>query len=942
MSNSKLVLALALTLLMLSGAGRSDQIGTSAISLESDGSSRIENDGASTLVAPRVTVLFSARNPGMSISKAMWDLSNKGEEAAPEGWRLLRWSDPNGKRTDNMYEVGEVYELKGIATRQADGSIKWVFPDNPNFKVWGTVQLARQGEPPVVALQLKALRPGWFSLGYSGMESISPDNAEALYQPRIWQERRVPRAPLLTAESMASLPMTIVQQKERTIGLVVDPTESPFRMPTLGNARFGVVLRSRDGNLQPAAYAPILGGSGSRLGVGDTASIRLRPLVMRGSWYDMFRTTATNMFGFNDRRENTGVSLNQTIDNMTEYALDDRYSGWNADLKGFDYRTDVPNTVKVVSALHPLSVALIQDDRKIYDARALPLIEYLLSREKFLFTADPAQKGQSASSRMAGPAAEMPEFAALHTMARGRTPIYAELAQTLVDRRRVLNGDLVSDGNSFPNLLALYRLDRNPMTLARAKRAADAYLAKRLDTPQTDFSDMQIPASVFWSDFAPRWIDLFELYEETGERRYLDAAHRGAALYASFAWFYPVVPNGDVTVDPGGRAIAGWTDGPKKDGMRSPERRLPAWVVSQVGLMPEAGDTHDVNPAVLLAPHASYFLRIAEKTGDTFLHQIARSSVVGRYASYPGYDINYAFSNVYARADYPMRKYEKFSYNQIYYNHVWPQIAFLHDYLISDTEVRSRGQIAFPSRYAIGYAYLKTKVYGDRPGRFLTDENVNLWMPRGLIRSNNPQINYLVGEGNGKIYIALNNESKREVDAQLLLDRRRVMWQRGKAHKATVFVDGRKTADTFLVNGRIRARVGSQGQTAIIIEGVPIVRTLRTDYEAPAEALPQDSHVRWQSDAGTIDAGLLRFDTKHTSLYIWCGGSNDDIRRAKLSIDVDGTHQTVIDDKYPFEFSLPTGLSRSGKIAIRVTIYRNGDRQPISFSSVLSDSIRGS
>ena len=201
----------------------------------------------------------------------------------------------------------------------------------------------------------------------------------------------------------------------------------------------------------------------------------------------------------------------------------------------------------------------------------------------------------------------------------------------------------------------------------------------------------------------------------------------------------PEIPDGEVTVDRGGVAPVGlFTAKPGATPMRTPEVTLPAWQVSQVGLTPEAQTTDHLNPGMFLAHHAAYELRIAAAANDSFLHDAARSAIVGRYKSFPGYDINVAFSNVYARSDYLYRPFSHLNHNEVYYNHVWPHIALLTDYLMSDFETRSKGAIAFPARYAQGYAYLRSKVYGDRPGKFMGDENVRLWMPRGIVRTDDP------------------------------------------------------------------------------------------------------------------------------------------------------------------------------------------------------------
>ena len=91
------------------------------------------------------------------------------------------------------------------------------------------------------------------------------------------------------------------------------------------------------------------------------------------------------------------------------------------------------------------------------------------------------------------------------------------------------------------------------------------------------------------------------------------------------------------------------------------------------------------------------------------------------------------------------------------------------DYLISDAVTRSGGRIDFPSRYAQGYVYLQSKVYGDRPGTFYGDRDVWLYMPRGVVKTDNVQINTIAGRGNGNFYVALMNQSARPLDTTVTI-----------------------------------------------------------------------------------------------------------------------------------------------------------------------------
>ena len=118
---------------------------------------------------------------------------------------------------------------------------------------------------------------------------------------------------------------------------------------------------------------------------------------------------------------------------------------------------------------------------------------------------------------------------------------------------------MISDGATFWDKLALYRLTGDKAQLNEARALADAYIKARIDTPQRDFSDVHLDkGGQFWSDFAPRFVELFELWQETKEPRYLAAAQTGARTYASYAWYFPSIPEGQVTVDRGGVAPVGF------------------------------------------------------------------------------------------------------------------------------------------------------------------------------------------------------------------------------------------------------------------------------------------------------------------------------------------------------------------------------------------------
>ena len=240
-------------------------------------------------------------------------------------------------------------------------------------------------------------------------------------------------------------------------------------------------------------------------------------MVHAGSAFEAYKHLARSLYGFRDYRENATSSLNETLENMVAFAMDDEYSGWIADLRAFDYNTDVKGTVKVVSALHPLSLALLTDNPEIFRRRALPMIEYLMSRERFLFAKDPEQKGQNASHFMKGPAAPISQLAGLFAFSGGRSEVFKHHAEALLEKPRALNLDVMSKAASWQSLLAMYRMTGEAKYLERAKAGADQYLAERVAAPQADFRKITPGEGFeFWVDYTPNWFDLLNVRGNAG------------------------------------------------------------------------------------------------------------------------------------------------------------------------------------------------------------------------------------------------------------------------------------------------------------------------------------------------------------------------------------------------------------------------------------------
>jgi hypothetical protein len=117
---------------------------------------------------------------------------------------------------------------------------------------------------------------------------------------------------------------------------------------------------------------------------------------------------------------------------------------------------------------------------------------------------------------------------------------------------------------------------------------------------------------------------------------------------------------------------------PRKAG-DTPAHRVPAWVVSNVGLGFEAADDDPrtgQDRLIYQMGWAPGFLRLTRHTGDKTFETYARNATLGRFANYPGYYAT-GFTDLPLNPRYP---YEGPDVTDFYYHHIAPHLMWTIDY----------------------------------------------------------------------------------------------------------------------------------------------------------------------------------------------------------------------------------------------------------------------
>jgi len=890
------------SLLLASAASAALQNDRYRLEPRPDGTVRVHAEAVAADFAPAFTVLYRAedprlalrpnRVPGVSYSVETWftGKASDGPVGDPadlartvgDGWDPSILAGDQEGRTADLFASGISRRIRANRTRSEHGVVYWEFDADAGFTLSASFTLPAGTAEPVLRVTFTPGRAGWYSVGYTGAPAVSAAGVEELFQPPLWTRQRVPVNSFITSAFRCTVPAAIAASGGRAWGVAADPAMLPFQpLPLLTNSQFAVVLRNPQGEAQPMVFAPVLGGAGSRRAAGETLTFDLRPFVRGGSVHAAFEHLARGLMQVRDYRRNGFVSLNQTLANILDYAFTP-FARFDEDLRGSAYDTDVPGTVNNVTGLHPFSFALLTDDERIYWRRAVPMFEAGLSRSKMLFTTDPTVKGQGATWKLEGPNMRGSESATWFGLTGRRVPWLRQQAE--------------ESPNAWVRALALYRATGEIAWLQNAVSGA------RMALEALSKQSREMKAIGFWTTPMP-WIALWDLYEASGDDDLRQAAIEGAREYMQFIWMGPVIPAGDVAVNPGGQAPLYWYMSSKgKKPMATPEAHVPAWRLSEIGLTSESAPTSGGHRGIFLAMPSPALLRIGQATGNGFFHDVARAGIVGRSASFPGYHMNTARSDVYEKADYPLRTLQELSYNSFHYNHVWPHAAMLVDYLVTDIHGRSRGQVSFPGEYAEGYGYLQTRVYGGAAGRFFDQAEAWPWLPLAAVAVDNLEINWLAARTPGGLGLSLSNQSPERQRFTVRLDTAKFPSLAGTTIEALLWNGADSAAPVTVRDGGISLEVPPMGLVSLRIPGVAIdTKFAQRVGRGPG---PRTGRTEVEFPDGGGRAYLMSAGENLTHAYIFVRATAQTFTQVRLQHRAGGDWQTATDSAYPFEFSI--------------------------------------
>lgn len=818
------------------------------------------------------------------------------------------------------WQSGRCFPLRPTSAKQVDErTVELGFPPLSNGQLTVTWRLEAGSSGADVTMQFQPNGPGQFSLGFHAPVAVAPQATDFLLLPFMYHGHRFPEEAVTVLSSITPTPLALVSDDGVSCALVAEPADIPFEWHSGTNAGYALGLRNEAGLAQPFLYAPVLGQRGST-SEGGPVRARFRFWLQRGGWYPAYRRIADEVFGLTDYRRPTTASLSDAALNLLDLMRDEKASGWDAKAKG-PWNIESRNIVTHASPLTYLSLYLLTGDEDFYRRFALPSLEYLLSRPGPHFGAE-REIGSNyyTHQRMLGPGKfyGASTFASAFAMTHGRSGAFGEFCLDEKGVRLTRGGHV----QPFEDSLAVHRLTGDEQWLKAAVAGADKYIAANLITlPTRDLGD----GPFVNVSFVPAWEGLLHVYEATGERRFLDAATEGARWLMTTLWTQPKIPAGETTINPGGlydhaRHVwwmgdrlfrLGLIDEPastnrfKLPPIALPEHRAPAWQVSNVGLGLEQPCTYTrvgTHANITMSIWAANFLRLARETRDPAFRTSARNATIGRFANYPGYYID-GPSDQYQRPDYPLTGPDITS---LYVHHIPPFAAHVLDYLFTEVETRSGGEVSFPSVRQCGYVWFDSRMFGHAPGK-VHGQPAWPWLHRTAATVDTINVDRVLAHGDGRFHVVLLNQVREPQQVRVTFDEK-VLGRPVDGAKLAVRVDGKPAEPLVAQDRSVQLTLGPLGMAALTLDGVTI--DVPTHRVAPPAnlALPAEPAVGRAAIPGTrLEAlGTVLEVPPFTwrDLYVYVSAGIDDCRAATLRYRVgDGPEQEIKDAEYPWEFS---------------------------------------
>ncbi|AHF16039.1 glycoside hydrolase family protein [Niabella soli] len=788
------------------------------------------------------TLLYAAEKPGRTTPTSFTTVAGTPWPDTLFRYLKNRWADAATPVALNT--AGTAFSFYPQKARQVNNhTVQFVY-DAPMATVTTLVSLDNSYKGDlIIQQQLQTKKAGYFSLASPTLFSIPEKDMQWATVPGYFQGRSfekniaqgyaygqgVPEVPALYRERGAgTLTAIITINNNISVAATPDPQlgRDPWRYDHKTNNDWDVAVshKNRNSALFPTVYYPVLGEPLSLLKSDTLIQYGLRISFINGPWDKMLAHVVNDINHFKEQlalRTNT-QSLSKRVERMYRYLTNPKTSlvnftnykgleiagqsykggviGSQGDaIKNSDYGAmwmlaNATNDPLLKDSLLPYALnfklAQQQTDTGFFKGAAIGQY-YLTKRKKFVEEWGDFVEPISLTYYVMLDIGNILLFEPANKELQRRLRLGADLLvqwqkpdgswDVAYDRvtKKPLFTDLKDLRPTFYGLLVAARILKDEKYLAAAKKGANWFIKNAVDKGAFIgvCGDTRYAPDFATGQSAQALLDLFEL---THDQKYRDAAITTAKIYCSSIMTHPQASEKTKLVK--GIAI--------KD-----------WQIEQSGLSFEhggiLGSSNDHGP-ILLCSHAGLFVRMFQLTGDSLFIEMARAAAIGRdaFLDEPTSVASY-YWDVMSQGAGP------------YPHHAWWQIGWITDYLLAETQFRTKDAVWFPRGFVTPKVGPHQSV-GFQPGS-IYGTNADLILRNGLVECDNPDIEYITAQSKDKkkVFLILLNDINKPVTGNI-----RIQWNK---------LDGRRRSSVTMLPGTATTQAGETQSQQLEPYGVKVL-----------------------------------------------------------------------------------------------------------------------
>ncbi len=783
--------------------------------------------------------------------------------------------------------------------------------------VW---EIVDETDSPKVSVDASFTMDGYYTIGAAEGDEMTFEQYYFALAPFRVQSKRVDEDGGIYSEQYLFTPMGTYTMPENnkyttakvTKGVVIDPSMTRVDVVKRTDAEYGIGMKGTDGGYQGIAFAPILGAPDSYLTPGQTTSFSYRVISRVADWFDSYKFIAQDIYGVDSYRQHTYASLNEAIFNTRKLSLDPEFSGWDPLDKSY-WNIESKNTTAVADPMQALQTYLLTEDENYLVERTLPTIANFMTRGNLQFNSKgglAASNGYVSIEKIPYPIGSfiniynMNVRGGLYELTRGRVPYLLEtgIQNTLAGKN--ING--YNSMTPFSDDMYLYQYTGDKKYLESAMKKADEYLESTVygdQTQQKPFGDF------IYTTYYANLPALVDMYELSGEQRYLDAAYYTAQYLVTTLWVPGVT--GDQRTEQllvnyntkntfnGYHCWVGDEQKPLGPNDQTDySETVDAWTAARSGLGLEQASTFlmgGYSGNIIMSMWVGDVLKIAAYTGDEYLATVAENAMVGRFANYSGYYYGrYGATNIQNQENYP---YKGPDVSGVYYHHLPPFMAMLEDFLINQAFYRSGQKVEFPYVRQSGYAFFYANHYGFAPGNVYDMNDMWLWIDEGVLDSGNLQIDWVGARKDGKAAFMLMNQSASDVTTPLTFGEK----VGAVSGVATIYDAAGNKSEATVENGQVTVTVPAKGMITVAIDAPEVKAPAFAGFDYTLEGTDVEVGSTYH-DHGNGKAIVLQMNENDYYVYVYATDKPSAVTKVEMTYTAGGEKKTVSTESYPYEF----------------------------------------